>query len=305
MTSLASRSSSIRPVRRRRLGLAAAWLALAAVWLPAWAAPLGGPTTELIRFDNTFAELGVTPQGTTAFSIFGSHWSGGLVISESILSLYASIPASWRTTASGDSQVSFDELADGVSFFFVHKTVSAEATVLDAEGQVLGTLTSLAATTLNDPANFVSLDPTAGIAKIVFSGASYVDDFAFLSTGVVTPVVAVLVPGQKVNGILAAGSKHELFIDAVAGTLLTLKLSRKGKGNQLQPGLRLLDAERSELLAQEDTAVSVKAAGFSKFELPSTGTYIAEITAVGKAGGGYRLKSKAAPPKGKGTITLP
>lgn len=132
-----------------------------------------------LRFDNTNDEAGVTTAGATDFSIRGSTWTGGVVDTQGQPPLYASGAFSYEVQ-SGNARVSFDPAVDAANFFYVHggSVGAGTATAFDGDGNMLGTVSSLGATTFGDSANFVTLDFSAAIARIDFSGG-IIDNFAY------------------------------------------------------------------------------------------------------------------------------
>ena len=108
----------------------------------------------------------------------GSSWSGGMVATEGILSLYASGSYHYQIM-DGGVEVVFDPPVDSVEFFFVHgfDFPQGVATAFDAAGEMIGMVESREATEFGDPENFVSLDADAEIARIEFSGGGVIDNF--------------------------------------------------------------------------------------------------------------------------------
>ena len=159
---------------RRLVGTTVTFMILFAAVGPATA-----QTTVTIFFDGEGEEMGITDPGTTDFSFMGSNWTGGIVDSQGILPLYASGFFSYHIDLAG-GEVTFDEPIDSVEFFFVHgfDFPSGTATAFDADDNPIGEVDSNEATFFADPANFVTLDPDAGIVRIEFTGG-IIDNFTF------------------------------------------------------------------------------------------------------------------------------
>ncbi|HLU49726.1 MAG TPA: PQQ-dependent sugar dehydrogenase, partial [Planctomycetota bacterium] len=134
-----------------------------------------------IIFENFGEERDITRPGTSEFSFRGSNWSGGVVTTFGITSLYAS--GSYTYHLDGGGEVTFDAPIDSVRFFYVHgfDVSGGTATAFDAEGNELGSAASHNATFFNDQGNFVEFDPEAAIARITFSDGA-VDDFTFTTS---------------------------------------------------------------------------------------------------------------------------
>ena len=259
--------------------------------------------TFQINFDGTGAENGITEQGTTEFSIFGSDWSGGTVMTVGVPSFYASGSSAYHM--SGTATVAFDEAVDSATFFFVHGGFEGPftATAKDMGGGTLEMVSSLESTNFGDPANFVTLDPGADIASVEFSGG-HIDNFSFTTIGGKEPPEELeIVAGDRVNATLAAGGSQEISLDLPAGTLLTLR-AKRGKGSGAMPGLCLLDPDDQELVSAEDSALNDNAARIMMV-VAETGTYSVELVDRGTAGGLVRMKSKAKPAKlGKEVVAV-
>ncbi len=143
-------------------------------------APTASAATTTVYFDGTGAEVGITTAGTTSFIFNGASFSGGAVFSPGQAALLASGTQAYNAS-SGNAAVSFLYPIASVSFFYVHGSgfAAGTATAYGADGSVLGTVNSKAATTNNDPANFVTLGGFAQpIARVAFS-AGVIDNFTF------------------------------------------------------------------------------------------------------------------------------
>lgn len=140
-------------------------------------APSLTAATHTIQFGGEGDEDSVTEPGISAFSLQGAKFAGGAVILPANASLTASASAAYDAE---NATVAFDHPVDTVEFFFVHGSgfATGTATLYDALGNVLGSVDSRAATTMNDASNFVSFDPAVAIARIEFSGG-VMDDFEF------------------------------------------------------------------------------------------------------------------------------
>ena len=152
-----------------------------------------GQVTTTLFFDNSGAEFGITPPGTTTFSFAGSNWSGGVVATEFLPPLYASGQFSYEVGLGG-GQVSFDTPVDSVNFFFVHGFGfgAGAATAFDSANNPLGSVNSNPVSFFGDPGNFITINPTALIDHIDFSGA-VVDNFTF--TTIPEPATCLLLAG--------------------------------------------------------------------------------------------------------------
>ncbi|QDV45677.1 allantoinase [Stieleria neptunia] len=143
--------------------------------------PVAAAVSTTIGFDGNGPESGITLPGVTDFSFAGASFSGGTVLNTGAPELNASGFFAYEVTAE-EASVEFDRLIDSARFFFVHAgSTAATATAYGVDGTVLGQVTSQLATTNADPANFVTLDPTDPISRIVFSGG-VVDELTFTST---------------------------------------------------------------------------------------------------------------------------
>ncbi len=141
----------------------------------------------VLFFEGNGAESGVTVPGATTFSFIGSNWSGGVVATEGIRSLYASGRFSYEVRE-GPAQVMFENPVDSASFFYVHGLgfSPGTATAFDDAGSVIASVNSREATFFGDPNNVVVLDPQEPIRRIEFS-AGVIDDFRFVPIGAGPP----------------------------------------------------------------------------------------------------------------------
>nr|WP_143547663.1 cohesin domain-containing protein [Rhodopirellula sp. SM50] len=143
--------------------------------------PIAAAVSNTIEFDAVGPESGITLPGVTDFSFAGARFADGTVLNTGMPSLNASGLFAYEVTAE-EADVEFDRLIDSARFFFVHAgATAATATAYGVDGTILGQVTSRLATVNADPANFVTLDPTDPISRIVFSGG-VVDQFTFTST---------------------------------------------------------------------------------------------------------------------------
>lgn len=135
--------------------------------------------TVTINFDNAGDENGVTTPGTSEFEFMSSAWSGGVIATEGILSLYASGSYSYEVPE-GPAMVVFDQPVTDVEFFYVHGSGfdQGTATAFDANGVELASVDSNQATTFADQANFVSFDTDELIMAVEFT-AGVIDDFSY------------------------------------------------------------------------------------------------------------------------------
>jgi hypothetical protein len=135
----------------------------------------------VVNFDGVGGQPG---NGETDFSFGGANFTGGQVQTLFVPPLYSSGSFSYHVVvAPGDTDdvvITFDEPMDSVNFFFVHSGLIQPGTAraFDAGNNEIGSANSLLATVFNDPANFVTIDPVAPIAKVTMDEGA-VDDFAF------------------------------------------------------------------------------------------------------------------------------
>jgi hypothetical protein len=148
--------------------------------------------SNTVFFDNGGGEAGITTPGATDFSVFGANFTGGEVVTEGILRLYASGHFAYEILPGG-VDITFDNPVDMIDFFYVHDAAvepAGGATVFDVDGNVLGTGESQNATFFADPANFLFFDPDVSIARVRLEGG-HLDNFSF--TTIPAPSVASLV----------------------------------------------------------------------------------------------------------------
>lgn len=143
---------------------------------------------NLLQFDATGTESGITIPGTSDFQLLGANWMGGSVAIAAAAELTASGQTMYDASA-GTAAVSFDHLADSATFFFVHGSgvPAGEATAYDGNDNAVATVSSQPATSPADPANFISLNSIEPIARIEFSGGA-IDSFLF-ATQTAPPLV--------------------------------------------------------------------------------------------------------------------
>ncbi len=125
--------------------------------------------------------------GASEFSVMGSNWSGGKVLTEGIFALYASGSFSYEINRGG-GRVTFDRPVTSARFFYVHGFgfAAGTATAFDGANNSLMAVSSRAATSFADPNNFVVLEPAAPIARIEFS-AGVIDNFTFTTASPPSP----------------------------------------------------------------------------------------------------------------------
>ena len=154
-------------MKRAVLGLA---MAAALAGGGAVAAPLN------INFDGNPLDDGIAQSGLSTFSVQGAHWSGGM-ITEAPSALRAS-GSTVYAMQSGEGKVMFDQPVMNVSFFFVHGegVPAGMAMAYSADGRVLDTQRSRAASHSGDSRNFVRFETKQPISAVVFSGGA-VDNF--------------------------------------------------------------------------------------------------------------------------------
>jgi hypothetical protein len=158
-------------------------LAAALALLLAQAAWAQEDNSVTIIFEGTGAEAGIISGNTTDFDFMGSSWSGGFVATQGIGALYASGRFSYHVDDTVATVV-FDPPVSEAEFFYVHggNFGQGTATAFGTSGNMLGSVSSLAATRFNDPNNFVEFENTnEPIAMIQFDGG-VIDNFEFTPT---------------------------------------------------------------------------------------------------------------------------
>ncbi len=142
--------------------------------------PSAAAVATTVFFDGTGAETGITGAGIGSFSYQCASFSGGTIFAPTTTQAGLHASGSLAYNASTGAAVDFNRPIGSTSFFFVHGLgfASGTATAYAADGSTLGSVGSKLATTLNDPANFVSLSYAQPIARIVFS-AGIVDNLTF------------------------------------------------------------------------------------------------------------------------------
>lgn len=212
--------------------------------------PVSAQTTATLLFDGAEPAVGNL---ATDFSFMGSNWSGGQVRTEGTTNLYASGLRSYHID-SGMGEVTFDEPVDSVTFFYVHDIGSnpmGTASAFAADNSPLGSANSNLATSFNDPANFVTIDPVQGISRIALSGG-VVDNFSFTT---LPPIVT-----PEVTSVTGAGFAEEgdlVTIDVqITGTtgLVTFAWLKDGSGTPLSNGGNVSGADTSSLTFDPVTA---------------------------------------------------
>jgi hypothetical protein len=167
-------------------------------------APSAAAVTTTIDFDGTGGEAGITGAGISSFTYHGASFSGGIIFAppQGDSALLASGTLAYNAS-SNPATVTFSQPIVAATFFYVHGFgfggSSDVATAYAADGSVVATVSSKAATTNDDPANFVTLTGSKTIVRITFVGG-VVDNFTF-STINNTANSVVLSAGQTVNNV--------------------------------------------------------------------------------------------------------
>ena len=172
--------------------------------------PSASAVTNTIYFDGTGAETGITGAGITAFTFQGASFSGGAIFAPGTSALRASGNLAYNAS-SGNAEVDFSQPISSVSLFYVNGFgfAGGTATAYGADGSVLGTVNSNAATTHDDPNNFVTLGGFAQpIARITFSGG-VIDNFTF-TTAANNQAYFVRVAGDQTVSRIAFGNHFQL-----------------------------------------------------------------------------------------------
>ena len=172
--------------------------------------PSASAVATTIYFDGTGAETGITGAGITAFTFQGASFSGGAIFAPGTSALCASGNLAYNAS-SGNAEVDFSQPISSVSLFYVNGFgfAGGTATAYGADGSVLGTVNSNAATTHDDPNNFVTLGGFAQpIARITFSGG-VIDNFTF-TTAANNQAYFVRVAGDQTVSRIAFGNHFQL-----------------------------------------------------------------------------------------------
>ena len=167
-------------------------------------APSPAAVTTIVYFDGTGAESGITGAGVSSFTYHGASFSGGTIFAPPLgdSALLASGTLAYNAS-SVPSEVDFSQPVVAATFFYVHGFgyggTTDVATAYAADGSVVATVSSKAATTNGDAANFVTLTGSKPITRITFVGG-VVDNFTF-STVNNTANSVVLTAGQTANNV--------------------------------------------------------------------------------------------------------
>ena len=166
--------------------------------------PSTATVTTTIDFDGTGGESGITGAGVSSFTYHGASFSGGTIFAPPLgdSALLASGTLAYNASST-PAQVTFSQPIVAATFFYVHGfgfgSATDVATAFAADGSVVATVSSKAATTNGDPANFVTLTGSKPIVRITFVGG-VIDNFTF-STVNNTANSVVLSAGQTVNNV--------------------------------------------------------------------------------------------------------
>lgn len=164
--------------------------------------------TVIIHFDG--AETGIS-EGSTEFSFMGSNWTGGSVQTVGVANCYSSGVFSYHVDP-GPASVTFDTPMETVTFFYVHSSEVPEGIATASLNAVeVDSASSNAATTFNDPNNFVTFTSDTGIDRIDFTGG-VVDSFSY--TGFPPPPVS---PALVVEGSIFAEEGGDITLSANPG----------------------------------------------------------------------------------------
>ncbi len=153
-----------------------------------------------VYFSNSGSEAGITKPGATSFTVGIASFSGGAVFVPTSSALLASSTQAYNCTVNPLAEIDFSNPVNSVTFFYVHNTsyAAGTATAYAADGTVVGTAASKAATTMGDPANFVTITGSKSIAKILFTGG-VVDDFTSVTSKTDQAYYVSLPAGQTIN----------------------------------------------------------------------------------------------------------
>ncbi len=153
-----------------------------------------------VYFSNSGSEAGITKPGATSFTVGIASFSGGAVFVPNSSALLANSTQAYNCTVNPLAEIDFSSPVSSVTFFYVHNAsyAAGTATAYAADGTVVGSAASKAATTMGDPANFVTITGSKSIAKIVFTGG-VIDNFTSVTSQTDQAYYVNLPAGQTVN----------------------------------------------------------------------------------------------------------
>ncbi len=102
--------------------------------------------------------------------------------------------------------------------------------------------------------------------------------------------------GHALEGGLPASDVDRIFVEAVAGSKVNLTV-KAAKGSLLQPQLRVVAPDGSEVLSAADSVANAKTARGRKLLLGQTGLWTLELTGAAGTTGDYKLLTKVKTPK--------
>ena len=176
--------------------------------------PSSAAVATTVSFDNIAA-------GTGSFSSGVASFSGGTVFAPASgeSALLASGSQAYNAS-SNPAEVDFSQPVSSASFFYVYGFgfAAGTATAYGADGTVLGSVNSNAATTNGDPANFVTLAFAQPIARITFSGG-VIDHFSFTTVANDQAEFVHVAASQTVSGINLGNQSTVASTDLVASSL--------------------------------------------------------------------------------------
>ncbi|MEM7167245.1 MAG: hypothetical protein AAF581_17425 [Planctomycetota bacterium] len=145
-------------------------VSLALFVLPLLSATLFGAEHLVVNFDNIGAEEGITVPGAAEFEIFDTKWQGGVVTTALAGEAIASGSAAWLV-GPGGGQITLGAPVVSVQLFYVHGPTEQRGTaqLLDADGNLVGTLQSRPETVAGDPGNYVDIELDRPASLITFS----------------------------------------------------------------------------------------------------------------------------------------
>ncbi|MFP4321854.1 MAG: hypothetical protein ACLFTK_05310 [Anaerolineales bacterium] len=110
-----------------------------------------------------------------------------------------------------------------------------------------------------------------------------------------TPPPDIILYNEPVTGTLNDDNPVESWLfEGFEGDVISINMQRQDDGSNLDPLLRLRDAQGRELVQNDDAELGTLDAAITDFTLPYTGQYVIEATRFGEAtgatSGGYTLE---------------
>ena len=102
--------------------------------------------------------------------------------------------------------------------------------------------------------------------------------------------------GHRLEGSLPIGDVDRILVEAVAGSKLNISL-KPVKGGSLQPQMRIIGPDGSELLSAADSIAKPNLAKSGKLTTGLTGVHVLELSQAAGSSGDYVLNTKVKVPK--------